>query len=164
MNQISIAGRLDEIVRLLSEIRDGLSTSCPQPCSQLRGCVAQTKEEKEPSPRTPYKEKEERLSLPPARARKKAPFTKPTLEDIAAYCAERKNGLDAQLIWDFYESKGWKVGGQPMKNWKACVRTWERRKSFPVASAAASRTVRRRPDNWIGCSDAERKEFIDGLA
>ena len=57
MYKTTIAGRLDEIVRLLAEIRDGLS--CPQPCSQLRGCVAQTKEEKEPSPRTPHKETEE---------------------------------------------------------------------------------------------------------
>lgn len=54
-------------------------------------------------------------------------FKKPTLEEITAYCTERKNSVDPQAFFDFYESKGWRVGNQPMKDWKACVRTWERR-------------------------------------
>lgn len=54
-------------------------------------------------------------------------FKKPTLEEITAYCNERKNDVDPQAFFDFYESKGWRVGNQPMKDWKACVRTWERR-------------------------------------
>lgn len=56
-------------------------------------------------------------------------FVKPTIEQIAEYCSERKNGIDPQNFFDFYESKGWKVGNQSMKNWKACVRTWERREA-----------------------------------
>lgn len=54
-------------------------------------------------------------------------FVKPTLEDIKQYCSERANGINPQQFFDFYESKGWKVGNQPMKDWKACVRTWEQR-------------------------------------
>lgn len=54
-------------------------------------------------------------------------FTKPTLEEIIAYCEEQGNNVDPQAFFDFYESKGWRVGNQPMKDWKACVRTWERR-------------------------------------
>lgn len=54
-------------------------------------------------------------------------FKKPTIEEIAAYCAERKNNVDPQAFFDFYESKGWRVGNQSMKDWKACARTWERR-------------------------------------
>lgn len=54
-------------------------------------------------------------------------FSKPTVEEITAYCKERGNHIDAQQFFDFYESKGWKVGNQSMKDWKACVRTWERR-------------------------------------
>lgn len=54
-------------------------------------------------------------------------FKKPTIEEIAAYCAERKNNVDPQAFFDFYESVGWKVGNKPMKDWRACVRTWERR-------------------------------------
>ena len=54
-------------------------------------------------------------------------FIKPSIEEIQEYCNERKNGIDANAFYDFYESKGWKVGNQSMKNWKACVRTWEQR-------------------------------------
>lgn len=54
-------------------------------------------------------------------------FVKPTIEEVADYCRERNNGIDAQQFFDFYESKGWKVGNQPMKDWRACVRTWEKR-------------------------------------
>ena len=52
-------------------------------------------------------------------------FTKPTLEEVQQYCKERNNTINAQHFIDFYESKGWKVGNQSMKDWKACVRTWE---------------------------------------
>lgn len=55
-------------------------------------------------------------------------FVKPTVEEIRAYCEERKNGLDAQAFFDFYESKGWKVGAAKMKDWRASVRTWEQRR------------------------------------
>lgn len=53
-------------------------------------------------------------------------FSKPTVEEVKAYCSERKNNVDAEKFCDFYESKGWKVGKEPMKDWKACVRTWEK--------------------------------------
>ena len=53
-------------------------------------------------------------------------FVKPTLEEIRAYCQERKNNVDPQRFFDYYESNGWKVGRNPMKDWKATVRTWER--------------------------------------
>ena len=54
-------------------------------------------------------------------------FSKPTIEEITAYCKERGNGIDAQTFYDFYESKGWMIGKNHMKDWKACVRTWERK-------------------------------------
>lgn len=54
-------------------------------------------------------------------------FTPPTVEEVAAYCQERGNTVDAQVFIDFYESKGWMVGKNRMKDWKAAVRTWERR-------------------------------------
>ncbi len=53
-------------------------------------------------------------------------FTKPTVEQIKKYCDERKNAVNAQYFFDYYESKGWLVGKTPMKNWQAAVRTWER--------------------------------------
>ena len=57
----------------------------------------------------------------------KKKFIKPTLEDIKAYCQERNNEVSPERFYDFYESKGWKVGNQSMKDWKAAVRTWEQR-------------------------------------
>ena len=56
----------------------------------------------------------------------KKKFLKPTIQEIADYCKERNNGIDADYFYDFYESKGWMVGSNNMKNWKACVRTWEK--------------------------------------
>lgn len=54
-------------------------------------------------------------------------FVPPTIEEVKAYCKERNNHVDAERFIDFYESKGWMVGKNKMKNWKACVRTWEQR-------------------------------------
>ena len=66
----------------------------------------------------------------PAKAEpaKRTSFEKPTVEEIDGYCKERRNGLDAQQFFDFYESKGWKVGAVKMKDWRASVRTWEQRR------------------------------------
>lgn len=53
-------------------------------------------------------------------------FVKPTVDEVRAYCAERNNNVDAESFVDFYESKGWMVGKNKMKDWKAAVRTWEK--------------------------------------
>ena len=53
-------------------------------------------------------------------------FSPPSLEEVKAYCLERGNGIDAQHFIDYYTANGWKVGKNPMKDWKATVRTWER--------------------------------------
>ena len=63
----------------------------------------------------------------PQVSKKSKRFVKPTLDDVQAYCRERQNNVDPESFVDFYESKGWKVGNQSMKDWKAAVRTWERR-------------------------------------
>ena len=53
-------------------------------------------------------------------------FAKPTLEEVEAYCLARGKGVDPQKWYDYYSANGWKVGKNPMKDWKAAVRTWER--------------------------------------
>ena len=70
---------------------------------------------------------EEDSIMPPQKY--KRTFTKPTLEEVQAYCKERNNNVDAQKWFDYYSSNGWKVGRNPMKDWKASVRTWERSES-----------------------------------
>ena len=57
---------------------------------------------------------------------KRKRFEKPTLSEIKAYCIERGNKVDAQHFFDYYESNGWRVGKNSMKNWQAAVRTWEK--------------------------------------
>lgn len=71
---------------------------------------------------SPPKEKGPPLGGP----KKKAPMP-PTLEDVSAYCLERKNGIDPEAFLDFYAARGWKYGaGKPVVDWKATVRTWEK--------------------------------------
>lgn len=58
-----------------------------------------------------------------------ARFVPPKAEEVSAYCLERGNGIDGQSFIDFYESKGWMIGKNRMKDWKAAVRTWEKQRS-----------------------------------
>ena len=53
-------------------------------------------------------------------------FQPPTVEEVRSYCTERGNNVDPQTFVDFYEAKGWMVGSNHMKDWRACVRTWEK--------------------------------------
>lgn len=58
--------------------------------------------------------------------KKNSRFVPPTPEEIKLYCTERKNQVDANKLFDFYTANGWVQGkGKPIKDWKACVRTWE---------------------------------------
>ena len=62
-------------------------------------------------------------------------FVPPTYEEVQAYCEERNNDVDPQRFVDFYKSKNWMVGRSKMVDWKACVRTWERKNNGrPVSS------------------------------
>lgn len=60
------------------------------------------------------------------RGEKARRFIPPSVEEVEQYCLERSNNIDAQSFIDFYESKGWMIGKNKMKDWKAAVRTWER--------------------------------------
>lgn len=52
----------------------------------------------------------------------------PSLQEVIDYCNERNNYVDPQEWFDYYSANGWKIGKNPMKDWKACVRYWERKK------------------------------------
>lgn len=66
--------------------------------------------------------------------KQKEKFTKPSVKEIADYCLERKNGLNAQQVFDHYEANGWMRGKNKIKDWKACVRTWEQNRKPGTAS------------------------------
>lgn len=68
-------------------------------------------------------------------------FKRPSVDEVRDYIASHSYSVDAEAFCDFYEAKGWRVGNNPMKNWQAAVRTWERRnksesKANPKKSAA----------------------------
>lgn len=75
---------------------------------------------------------QEQIKAEPKEAKRFAP---PTLEEVAAYCRERNNGIDPETFVDHYTANGWRQGkgaGRPIKDWKACIRTWENsRKNEP---------------------------------
>ena len=73
-------------------------------------------------------------------------FKKPTIEEIQAYCDERNNGINAEAFYDFYESKDWMIGKNKMKDFKACIRTWEQRQP--------------KQPNWMN-KEIEREEATD---
>ena len=70
---------------------------------------------------------------------KRKRFTPPTVDEVSAYCRERHNSINPEQFCDFYASKGWKVGQNPMRDWKAAVRTWEKRDNItPMKSDKAT--------------------------
>jgi hypothetical protein len=70
-------------------------------------------------------------------------FTKPMVSEIHDYCRERRNGVDPQRFFDFYEAKGWRVGNQQMKDWQAAVRTWEVREQAKPPDNGTSNPFKR---------------------
>ena len=62
------------------------------------------------------------------RGEKAKRFYPPTLDEVKQYCEERNNNIDPMAFIDFYSSKGWMIGKNRMKDWKAAVRTWERKR------------------------------------
>ncbi len=69
---------------------------------------------------------------------KRTYFTPPTIEEVREYCRSRNNNIDPEQFCSFYESKGWMVGQNRMKDWKASVRTWERTRDRASPSSSQS--------------------------
>ena len=66
-------------------------------------------------------------------------FHPPTIEEVSAYCLERGNGVDPQRFIDYYTANGWRVGKNPMKDWRAAVRNWERGQSTDARRSSNNR-------------------------
>lgn len=96
-------------------------------CGELPRVAALIQSESNPNPNPNPKESVSRATR----------FTPPTVEEVAAYCLERKNHVDPQRFVDFYAAKGWMVGKNRMKDWKAAVRTWEQRDGQEAKPAPA---------------------------
>ena len=85
-------------------------------------------------------------------------FQKPTVEQVENYCKERKNDIDAQKFVDYYDSIGWLVGKKPMKDWKACVRTWEKKEKEVKVSKPDIST----PD-WLNKNIEKQQDNLEEL-
>ena len=77
-------------------------------------------------------------------------FSPPSFDDVKSYCQERENGVDPQAFVDWYTSNGWKVGKNPMKDWKAAVRTWERKEANHGRNGSADSAVESQKFRDIG--------------
>lgn len=81
-------------------------------------------------------------------------FAPPSLEEVKDYCKERNNTVNAETFIDFYASKGWVVGKTKMKDWKASIRTWEKRdnnggnKTFSGTTSGGSRATSQVADSY----------------
>jgi hypothetical protein len=97
---------------------------------------------------------------------KKKRFVKPTVEEVKAYCEERGNGIDPQTFFDYYEAKGWTVGKNPMKDWKACVRTWENRRKEDTNTRPSYKKVEEIPimENEYTKEHLDQKELESMLS
>ena len=100
---------------------------------------------------------EDKSSIITVPTTKKERFVKPTLEEVEAYIAEKGYCVNAQQFIDYYTSNGWKVGRNPMKDWKAAVRTWETKERKQYGQ-------NRRFDTDTRTREERRAEFIQGIA
>ena len=166
-----------------------------EPFDSLKAKIlaATAKEEKGKIPHTPLKEKGETSLETKTRARMREKFVKPTVEAVAAHIREKGYTFDPEAFWNFYESKGWRVGNHVMKSWTSACVTWQKRTDAEKKREAeltahidaradereAKRTAhfdaileererrsgggRKKADNYIASTPEQVKEFTDGL-
>lgn len=78
-------------------------------------------------PKIGHNNKEDNIDINTLSNKETGRFKKPSIEEIRSYCLEKSSRVDPEQFFNFYESKGWMVGKNHMKDWKAAVRTWEKR-------------------------------------
>lgn len=128
----------------------------PVPNGIPKGIPKDTKE----SPKGNHKVSQERIGDREVRIGKgerngvtnatRASFTTPNVDEVRAYCSERHNNIDPQHFCDFYQARGWMIGKNKMKDWKAAVRTWEKN-DYPVSSQKIQSTYNLDPEKCWSC-------------
>lgn len=96
------------------------------------------KRNKEKTPPAPPKEENNKNIYTPSNINVCSPkaknFIPPAVEEVRAYIAEKAYSVDADRFVDFYTAKGWMIGSNKMKDWKAAVRTWERDRQNAISA------------------------------
>lgn len=111
------------------------------------------------------KQSAENANAPKKKSKRETESIPPSLEEVRDYCEERHNGIDPQYFIDYYEARGWKYSkGLPVKSWKACIRTWERKSTTYDKPSKGNYTQNTRkaqsPDNDAPKSVDEYKRFL----
>lgn len=125
----------------------------------------QTESKAESKPKQTQSENEREIENECYKTREVSRFVPPSVSDVAAYCLERRNGIDAQNFVDFYSSKGWMIGKNKMKDWRAAVRTWERSRSADTAIGNPEPPQTENPrSRFVPTGEFEGywEDFIDG--
>lgn len=89
-------------------------------------------------------------------------FAPPTLDNVIGYCQERANKVDPNKFFDFYTSKGWMVGKNKMKDWKAAVRNWERSDKVSSKPNQFTNFSQTKMDSELDLLDQILQEEING--
>ena len=118
---ILIKPNLDASRRKASNGRKGGAKKQSESKTEANGKQTASKKEKENKKEKEVEIENECYTPKPPR------FSPPTVEAVRTYCQERKNNVDPQRFVDYYQARGWKLGTGSMKDWKAAVRTWERK-------------------------------------
>lgn len=130
--------RVEEIMRYLVTLElfenDQNRITCLKLASRLENSIVKNPELKmiqsgiksRKIPENPGQIRLDKIRPEENRKESKQNFIIPTIDEVKEYCQERKNRVDAERFFDYYESKGWMIGKNKMKNWRAAVRTWEK--------------------------------------
>ena len=108
---------------------NGKNGKCHSEDGKNGKCYFSHNEEKTEMAKMAIEEEVEEVPTVPKKREARKRFSPPSAAEVREYCRERENAVDAESFVDFYAAKGWKVGNAPMKDWKAAVRTWEKRES-----------------------------------
>ena len=111
--------KIDErgVYNLYTDDKQMVAERLPDGCQVVAACLPQVRLGKD----SIVQDKEREYK------RENRRFTPPTLTEVRAYCEERKSTVDPERFVDWYTANGWKVGKNPMKDWKAAIRSWEQR-------------------------------------
>ena len=92
----------------------------------------------------------------------KKKFSPPTIKEVSDYCKERNNHIDANTFVDYYTTNGWTQGkGKPIKDWKACIRTWEKRENYGSKPSQARKSSFNNFDQRSYDYDELEKELLN---
>ena len=118
------------LIRLQADPKTGVRHICPI-AENNEGIAnfsySHCQKQQNPSLNSAIREYKENISDSTDTPAKHRRFQPPSVSEVADYCRERGNTINAEQFVDFYEARGWKLGRQTMRDWKAAVRTWERR-------------------------------------